>query len=311
MNKLIGRRPPGLWTKHWYSMLAGENLPKRFALENFPPHIRNAATTLAIAREKNYQIKPLTGEKDFEALDQSLAYDIAAAGCGIRLAQGAVPIGRKIGFTNSNIWEQYAVDVPTWGYMYDTTVQTAEPDKVVDLRPFSNLQPRIEPEVVLGLSAAPSAEMSDEELISCVGWIAHGFEIVVSIFPDWKFKAVDTTAACALHGCLILGPKFPLYKWPQPQVLFSQLEDFQIQLSRNGTVEDTGKGSNVLGGPIAALRHVVKSLAEQNRHPQLNAGEMISTGTLTSAFLIADGERWHTNFKGIDLPGLDVRFKLA
>ena len=39
----------------------------------------------------------------------------------------------------------------------------------------------------------------------CVEWIAPGFEIVQSHFPDWKFAAADCTAAFGLHGALVVG----------------------------------------------------------------------------------------------------------
>jgi 2-oxo-3-hexenedioate decarboxylase len=50
-------------------------------------------------------------------------------------------------------------------------------------------EPKIEPEIVVGLSAAPSPDMDDAALLGCIGWLAHGFEIVQSVFPNWKFTA--------------------------------------------------------------------------------------------------------------------------
>ncbi|OAP56669.1 hypothetical protein AYL99_08781 [Fonsecaea erecta] len=297
-------------------MLATNLLHERYAPEKYPPRVRDAATLLEMARGENRQIPPLTADMEFQDLNHDDAYDVAAAGYGLRMHQGAVPVGRKIGFTNPNIWDEYSVHEPIWGYMFDTTVQTIDPGdvRVIDLSRLSHLQPRIEPEIVLGLIQPPSPEMDDDQLLSCVGWIAHGFEIVISIFPDWKFSVVDTIAASALHGRLILGPKCSLEHERNTtsgrRKLLKQLESFEIRLFRNGTLQDTGKGANVLGGPIAALRHLAKVLAGQSRHPGLTAGEMISTGTLTGAPLIADGEQWHTELSGINLPGLHVRFKL-
>ena len=56
-------------------------------------------------------------------------------------------------------------------------------------------EPRIEPEIVFGLSAAPSPDMDEAALMDCIDWVAHGYEIVQSIFPRWKFKPEDTVAA--------------------------------------------------------------------------------------------------------------------
>ncbi len=47
---------------------------------------------------------------------------------------------------------------------------------------------------------------------------------------------------------------------------------------------ERGQGSNVLGGPLSALRHLVELLARDPHNPPLQAGEIITTGTLTRAF---------------------------
>jgi 2-oxo-3-hexenedioate decarboxylase len=49
--------------------------------------------------------------------------------------------------------------------------------------------------------------MDNAALLSCVAWVAHGFEIVQSIYPDWKFSPADSAAANGLHGALLIGPR--------------------------------------------------------------------------------------------------------
>ncbi len=49
--------------------------------------------------------------------------------------------------------------------------------------------------------------MNNKQLADCVEWVAPGFEIVQSIYPDWKFSVEDSIAAQGLHGCLVLGDK--------------------------------------------------------------------------------------------------------
>jgi hypothetical protein len=43
--------------------------------------------------------------------------------------------------------------------------------------------------------------------LACIDWVGHGFEIVQSIFPEWKFSAADTVAAFGLHGALLIGAR--------------------------------------------------------------------------------------------------------
>ena len=67
------------------------------------------------------------------------------------------------------------------------------------------VQPRIEPEVVFKIKAPVPLTDDPEAVLACVEWMAPGFEIVQSHFPDWKFAAADCTAAFGLHGALVVG----------------------------------------------------------------------------------------------------------
>ena len=68
-------------------------------------------------------------------------------------------------------------------------------------------EPRIEPEIVFKLAVVPAPGMGEGALLESIDWVAHGFEIVQSIFPGWKFSAPDTVAAFGLHGALLIGPR--------------------------------------------------------------------------------------------------------
>src|SRR5262245_38754826 len=49
--------------------------------------------------------------------------------------------------------------------------------------------------------------MDDAALMGCIAWIAHGFEVVQSVFANWKFTAADSVAVNAMHGALLIGPR--------------------------------------------------------------------------------------------------------
>lgn len=180
-----------------------------------------------------------------------------------------------------------------------------------DLNEFSNLEPKIEPEIVLGLQSKVEPGMSDEEVLRCVRWIAHGFEIVVSVFPEWKFTAADTTAAFALHGKLLLGPRKELLLGSSsPEEVLRQLEQFRIRLYRNDELADKGVGSNVLGSPIKALKHLAELLQKDQVNLALEEDEIVTTGTLTKALSIKNGDTWRTEIEGLDVAPLEVAFKV-
>src|SRR5688572_11661247 len=121
---------------------------------------------------KERQVTPfLTRFPDFELTD---AYHVAAKVRLMRERAGEVPRGRKIGFTNRTMWAEYGVHAPIWGYMYDRTVHDLA--DIAGVLPLAGLtDPRIEPEIVFGLSSAPRVGMSPEELVGCIDWVAQGF----------------------------------------------------------------------------------------------------------------------------------------
>jgi 2-keto-4-pentenoate hydratase len=219
-------------------------------------------------------------------------------------AEGARAIGRKIGFTNRTIWAQYGVYAPVWGYVFDRSASDLSAIEALPLQPFS--EPRIEPEIIFGLATPPSADMDEEALCGCIEWVALGFEIVQSIFPGWKFAASDTIAANGVHGALLIGPRRPFAE--RAQEWRQSLGSFEIELLCNGRVIDRGHAENVLGGPLSALRHLVGLLAADRINPELGAGEIVSTGTLTKAMPIASGETWSAVPSGIALEPVRLRF---
>jgi 2-oxo-3-hexenedioate decarboxylase len=77
-------------------------------------------------------------------------------------------------------------------------------------------------------------------------------------------------------------------------------------LLRNGELAEEGAGRNVLRSPALCLAELAAATAKQPGARPLQAGEIISTGTLTTSCPIAPGERWTAEVEGLDLPPLTV-----
>ena len=258
-----------------------------------------AATVLAALDERR-QREPFTASGGLSVAD---AFRVTERLRRLRVARGEMPVGRKIGFTNRGIWAEYGVYEPIWGDVYDRTLHSVGPGSIVTASHLP--EPRIEPEIVVGLARDLTPGMSVGEIAGAIGWVAHGFEIVQSIYPEWRFQAADCIADGGLHGLLAVGPKRAVADG-EHATLEASLSSLRITLSRNGVPVDTGSGSNVLDGPIHALAHLVEVLARDPVNPPLRAGELVTTGTLTRAFPIAAGEVWATTIEGYDLPGLSI-----
>lgn len=226
-------------------------------------------------------------------VDLAAAYALQHAVSAARRARGERAVGRKIGFTNTTIWDEYGVHAPIWGPVWDTTLHPGATTLVLGHLP----EPRIEPEIVLRLARAPAPGMDRAALAACVGALAAGFEIVQSPFAGWRFRPAETVAAFALHGALVTGA----WVAATPERL-AALADVGARLSCDGAEVDRGRGANVLGGgPLAALAHLVAVLAADPGAEPLAAGEVITTGTLTRAFPVAPGQTWRFE---TDLDGL-------
>jgi 2-oxo-3-hexenedioate decarboxylase len=188
--------------------------------------------------------------------------------------------------------------------MYDTTLFDLAKLGTVDLSKFA--QPRLEPEIAFGFSRAPEAGMNERQILDCIEWVSHGFEIVQSHFPEWKFAAPDTVANGGLHGAYFLGDKIAIAN--DHNAWFKALTDFEIDLFCNDKQIDRGHARNVLDGPLSAMKYFVELLAKDSDNAPLAAGEIVTTGTVTKAFPVTKGETWRTAVRGLVIPGIEIRF---
>jgi 2-oxo-3-hexenedioate decarboxylase len=267
-----------------------------------PEVIASVADALLAAEGHGSTLAPITDWlPDF---DVASAYAVLAVIESRRRAAGWVPVGRKIGFTNRTIWPRYGVDQPMWARTWRQTVHHAHDGRArLDIARF--VQPRIEPEVVFGMAGPAPATDDPEAVLRSVEWIAAGFEIVQSHFPDWKFKVPDCTAAFGLHAALVVGT--PVRVTDANRASFAQLlPTFEVTLRKGATVLERGVGANVLGSPALALAYLARVLGSQPAAPPLLAGEMVTTGTITDAWPVARGDVFSSDYGNLGVPGLEL-----
>jgi 2-oxo-3-hexenedioate decarboxylase len=262
------------------------------------------AGRLIAAHDNASTLGPITASQpDFDVV---AGYDVLGEIEARRVASGWQPVGRKIGFTNRTIWPRYGVYLPMWAHVWSHSVHHATENRAtLALAPF--VQPRIEPEVVFKLNAPVPATADARAALACVEWIAPGFEIVQSHFPDWKFAAADCTAAFGLHGALVIGTPLAVTDRNRAE-LVAALPGFTLTLRRAGAVIDAGVGANVLDSPALALVHLAGVLARQPQFAPLAAGEIVTTGTVTDAWPVAPGETWTSDYGALGLAGVTLTF---
>lgn len=259
------------------------------------------AAELLRASDTGALVEPLPSRR---GVDLAAAYGIADELIALREARGERRVGWKIGFTNRTIWQRYGVHAPIWAPVWDTTLAGTDlAEATVSLAPLS--QPRIEPEVVFGFRKAPAPDADADALLDCIDWVAHGFEIVHTHCAGWRFEhAADTVADFALHGRLVVGHRVGVRDWP---TLGADLAALRIALNCDGVEVDTGHGANVLDGPLHALAAWQRAMAHTTPSWRVQPGEVVTTGTLTDAWPLAPGQRWHTNLSEPRLRPLALR----
>jgi 2-oxo-3-hexenedioate decarboxylase len=267
-------------------------------------NLQTIANDIKTAQDQCRPIEPLTSQ--FSEFSNAEAYTVARLIHEMRIKEGAVPIGRKIGFTNPEMWSIYGVREPIWGYLYNTTVVHLTGSEF-RCRIGQFAEPKIEPEIVVHFGAPPPVSTDAAEVFASIDWIAHGVEIVQSHFPGWKFQAADTIADGGLHAMLVVGE--PLRVNQLGTDMAADIEKCTISLSCNGAVRDQGRGSNALGSPLKAVGHLISVITKQPHTTPLQLGEIVTTGTLTAALPIRPGQTWSTDFKGIALSGISVTFE--
>ncbi|MCC7327081.1 MAG: decarboxylase [Burkholderiales bacterium] len=221
-----------------------------------------------------------------------------------RVAQDWRPVGRKIGFTNRTLWPRYGVDRPMWAHVWRETVSHAA-DGQATLSLAGMVLPRIEPEVVFGLRGPVPVSGDAQRVMDAVDWIAPGFEIVQSHFPQWRFKVPDCTAAFGLHAALVVGPRTPVNE-ANRSTLAALLPRFELTLRSGERSVESGIGANVLDSPAAALAFLARVLEDDPDAAPLEAGELVTTGTLTDAWPVTAGQSWSSDYGDLGISGLRV-----
>jgi 2-oxo-3-hexenedioate decarboxylase len=192
--------------------------------------------------------------------------------------------------------------------MYDDTVHQAV-DNQAELSSLPLVAPKIEPEIVFCLARpVPPGAADAVAVLAAVAWIALGFEVIDCVFPDWKFQPVDFVAAKGLHAALVVGAPLPVTD-ANRAFIAEALPSFTVRLEKDGALVAEGTGRNSLRSPALCLGELASAIARGaggSREP-LNAGALVSSGTLTESQPMAAGDTWTARVDGLDLPALTLR----
>jgi 2-oxo-3-hexenedioate decarboxylase len=236
-------------------------------------------------------------------IDLDTAYAVECEIAKARRAGGHQTVGWKVGYANKAVWRALKLETLVWAHLYDDTVHYADWNDA-RLAVASMIAPKIEPEIVFKLAKTP-ASGDPAAVLEATEWYALGFEIIDCAFPDWKFQPADFVAARGLHAALIVGE--PVYVEPEDITqLVTDLAEFTVRLLRNNELVEEGAAKNALKSPALCIAELAAALTRRGGET-LQAGDIISTGTLTTSLPIAPGDTWIASLSGIPPSSLTLR----
>jgi 2-oxo-3-hexenedioate decarboxylase len=238
--------------------------------------------------------------------DLDAAYKVEAALKRLREANGHKAVGRKVGYANKAVWRLLKLETLVWAHMYDDTLHYSNNNNFT-LTLARSRSLKIEPEIVFGLKHAITAENLDATAaLESTDWLALGFEIIDCPFPGWQFQPSDFVAAFGLHAALVVGERIAV----RPELISQLVNDLptcKVRMMKNAEFVEEGSGKNSLRSPALCLAELGGAIVRRSGTEPLAAGEIISTGTLTSGHLTEKGDLWIAEVTGLAVPNLTLR----
>ncbi len=246
-----------------------------------PEQSVQAASTIVAARSNGTLLEGL-GELTPQTMQQGYALQDAF----MRLWNEPV-VGWKVGATALKVQEVYGLKEPFYGPFYKPT--TLASPATPNASSFGHLCIESEFAFRFGKSLiARDSAYEREEILDAIDAVLPAFELISPRFETLlQDRAALAAADCGLNGGFVLGEDFTDWR-----VL--DLATHQVILRVDGEVKGEGTGANVLGHPFNVLDWLVNALSR--RGLDLNAGEVVSTGTCTGFIYIDQGQKAVADF---------------
>lgn len=247
--------------------------------------VRRAATALWEAARTGVACPPIRsiiGDADIET-----AYAVQEHNTGLRLAEGARLVGRKIGLTAPSVQAQLGVDQPDYGMLFhDMDVANG-----AEIPPGRLIRPKVEAEVAFLMGRdLDDDRLTTADVLSAVAWAVPALEIVDSRVAGWDIRITDTIADNASSGLFVLGHGMR-------RLDAVDLLTCGMVLERDGEPVSTGAGVACLGSPIIATLWLARVMARAGR--PLRAGDVVLSGALGPMVPAAPGAVFEARIEGL------------
>jgi 2-keto-4-pentenoate hydratase len=217
------------------------------------------------------------------------AYTVQAAIAEQWIGQGQRAIGWKVGATSRAVIEQMRgiYDEPIFGRMTSSSNYSG----CTEIKASNFFRLGIEPEIVLMIDRPLRGPgVTHLDVLRAAFGATAAVELIDSRINTETRTKSDSVADNSGHGGIILGP------------IFIPLDGFDLThegvvVSRNAQLWGSACGCEALGNPLNVVSWLANKLSQFDH--EIRAGEIVSTGSLTSVLYVEPGDVVDVSFANL------------
>jgi 2-keto-4-pentenoate hydratase len=187
------------------------------------------------------------------------------------VAEGARPIGWKLGLGTAAAMEQHGTSAPVVGHLTDRGLREAGGDVAIGAWG----KPAAEPEIAVHVARDVPPDGERDAVAAAIG----GLGVAIELVDLGGGELEDILAGDIFHRHVVLGP-------PSTGIPLDDLRGAIVLGDEGRYVADP---LALVGDPVAALAHLATHLAAFGE--TVRAGEVLITGSIVPALEIAPGQR--------------------
>lgn len=250
--------------------------------------VNRIAHNLHQAEQQRQQIRQIS--LDYPDITIEDAYAIQREWVQIKLSEGRVIKGHKIGLTSKAMQASSQISEPDYGALLDNMFFMDGGDIALD----HFIVPRVEVELAFVLAkplSGPDCTIFD--VYNATDYVIPALEIIDArchnIDPQTQRprKVFDTISDNAANAGVVLGGS-PI----KPAAM--DLRWISALLYRNGVIEESGVAAGVLNHPANGVAWLANKLFPH--HVQLQAGQIILSGSFTRPVAARRGDTFHADY---------------
>jgi 2-oxo-hept-3-ene-1,7-dioate hydratase len=252
-----------------------------------PDLIAQLAAELHESEKSRVQVEHFS--KRFPDMTVEDGYAVSRAWVKMKIAEGRVARGHKIGLTSRAMQQASQIDEPDYGTLLDDMF--FEPGDI-PMQRF--IAPRVEVELAFVLKRKlEGASISVEQVLDATDYVTPAIEIIDARIEqfDRGTKAMrrvqDTISDNAANAGIVLGGRRM-----KPREL--DLPWCGAILRQNGAVEETGLAAGVQGHPAVGVAWLAMKLAPWGEC--LEAGEVVLAGSFTRPVAARKGDVFDADY---------------